>query len=126
MDSTFKKAERLKSNLAIKGLLDQGKTLSSFPLKIFWNSVEDPGQKFPVKVAILVPKKRFPRAVDRNLMKRRIRESYRQNKQPLYESLNKSDLKLLIVIMLLSDEIMTFSKVESSLKDLLIKLSKNI
>ena len=126
MDSTFKKEERLKSNLSIKGLLDQGKTLSSFPLKIFWNSVEDPEQKFPAKVAILVPKKRFPRAVDRNLMKRLIRESYRQNKQPLYELLNKSDLKLLLVIMILSDEIMTFAKVESSLKDLLMKLSKNI
>ena len=126
MDSTFKKEERLKSNLSIKGLLDQGKTLSSFPLKIFWSSVEDPGQKFPARVAILVPKKRFPRAVDRNLMKRRIRESYRQNKQPLYDLLNKSDLKLLLVIMILSDEIMTFAKVESSLKDLLMKLSKNI
>lgn len=126
MDSTFKKEERLKSNLSIKDLLDQGNTISSFPLKIFWNSVEDPGQKFPAKVAILVPKKKFPRAVDRNLMKRRIRESYRQNKQPLYELLNKSDLKLLLVIMILSDEILTFAKIESSLKDLLLKLSKHI
>ena len=126
MDSTFRKEERLKSNLAVQNLIKQGQSLSSFPFKIYWKSVEDPGQKFPARVAISVPKKKFRRAVDRNLMKRRIREAYRKNKHPLYDFLIKSDLKVIIVVLFLTDEFISYGRVESLLKSLLSKLISNI
>ena len=126
MDSTFKKEERLKSNLAVQDLLKQGHSVSIFPLKIYWKIVEDHGQKFPSQVAIAVPRKKFRRAVDRNLMKRRIRESYRKNKNLLYDFLIKSDLKVVMVILFLTDEFIPYEQIESGLKTLLSKLIINI
>lgn len=126
MDSTFRKEERLKSNLAVHALFNQGQSLSSFPFKIYWDITEDPAQEFPVKVAISVPKKKFRRAVDRNLMKRRIRESYRKNKHSLYDFLLKSDLKIVMVILFLADELIPYDRLESVLKTLFSKLIKNI
>ena len=63
---TFGKEERLKSNLTIQGLLKRGKAVSSFPLKIYWDFSPDSHQKYPVRAAITVPKRKFRRAVDRN------------------------------------------------------------
>ena len=126
MDSTFKKDERLKSSLAIQDLLKQGQTLSLFPLKIYWRTVVDAGQKYPARIAISVPKKKFRKAVDRNLLKRRIRESYRKNKQNLYESLELSDLKVNMLILFMSDEFAPYEEIAEKLKAILSKLILNI
>lgn len=126
MDSTFKKDERLKSSQAIQDLLKQGQSLSLFPLKIYWKTLVDTGQKFPVRTAIAVPKKKFRRAVDRNLMKRRIRESYRKNKHTLYESLNASGIKLNMLILFLADDFVPYEKIDQQLRNILLKLLVNI
>jgi ribonuclease P protein component len=126
MDSRFRKEERLKSNLAIQALLKKGRSLSSFPLKIFWIITEDPSQEFPVRVAVSVPRKKFRSAVDRNLLKRRIRESYRQNKHSLYDFLMQSDLKISMVILFLGDEFIPYDRLDSVVKSLFSKLIKNI
>jgi ribonuclease P protein component len=122
----FNKKERLKSNLSVQDLIRNGQTLSSFPLKLYWNKEDDPSQKYPVKMAVSVPKKKIRRAVDRNLLKRRIRESYRQNKCDLYDLLNQSDLKLLIVIMFIADDLTSYERIDSGLKNLFLKLIVNI
>ena len=100
--------------------------MSSFPLKIYWKTVVDPGQKYPAKVAIAVPRKKFRKAVDRNLLKRRIRESYRRNKHPLYEFLNKSDFKLRMVILFLSNEFMPYEQIDEIMRSMLSKLVQKI
>ena len=126
MDSTFKKYERLKSSLAIQDLLKQGQILSSFPLKIYWSIFAGSDQKSPVRVAISVPKKKFRRAVDRNLLKRRIRESYRQNKHGLHESLISSGCEVNMLILYLADEFSPYAEIDEKLKILLSKLILNI
>ena len=126
MDSTFRKEERLKNNLAIQDLIRHGHTVSSFPLKLYWKTVRDPLQKYPARIAISIPKKNFRRAVDRNLMKRRIRESYRKNKHFLNACLNEADLKALMVVLLVSNELMPYEIIESKLKVLLSKMMVDV
>ena len=126
MDSTFRKKERLKSNLAIQALFQHGQSLSFFPLRIYWKISEDTEQVCPARVAISVPKKKVRRAVDRNLIKRRIRESYRKNKHPLYDFLIQSDLKVILVILFLTDEFIPYDRIESSMKGILSQLIRNI
>ena len=120
------KEERLKNGLAIQDVLKNGSAVSEFPLKIYWSISWDHRQKFPVRVAIAVPKRRFKRAVDRNLMKRRIRESYRQNKHLIYDPLMKKDLKIVMIILFLSDEFIPFNNLYARTRELLRKLANNL
>lgn len=66
-------------------------------------------------MAVSVPKRLFKRAVDRNLLKRRIKEAYRLNKHGLYERVLQSDKKLHLLIQYHQKEIMDFRSIEASL-----------
>ncbi len=77
----------------------------------------------PVSMAVSVPKRLFKRAVDRNLLKRRIREAYRLNKLDLYALLEQKDQKLDLVIQYKHRQIESFQIIEEALKKALIKLS---
>ena len=126
MEFTLGKEERLKNNLSIQGLLKRGKTVSSFPLKIYWDYSPDPHQKYPVRAAITVPKRKFKRAVDRNLMKRRIREAYRLNKNMLYETLDQRNQKIQLIILLLSNEFIPYNQLEKRMREILLQLMNKL
>lgn len=119
---TLGKEERLKSNQSIQELLEHGRTVSSFPLKIYWHFSPDKQQKYPVRAAISVPKRKFRRAVDRNLMKRRLREVYRLNKDDLYQSLDQHQQKIQLIILFLSDEFIPYAQLENKMRDILRQL----
>lgn len=123
---TLGKEERLRSNLAIQELLKQGKSVYSFPLKIYWDFAPDLHQKYPARAAVIVPKRKFRRAVDRNLMKRRLREAYRLNKSILYEPLEERHQKIRLIILLLSDEFIPYSQLEQRMREILLQLTKKL
>lgn len=76
---TFQKEERLSREKLIQELFDKGSSFYLFPFKVF--VMPNPDQSCPFhQVMISVSKRNFKRAVDRNLLKRRIREAYRLNK----------------------------------------------
>lgn len=76
---TFLKSERLCSTLAISHLFNKGYTLYKHPVKIKWLPVKT-DNNHSVQVVISVSKSRFKRAVDRNRIKRLLRECFRLNK----------------------------------------------
>ena len=79
---TFRKAERLSKEKIIQELFEKGSSFYLFPFKVYCMPNRD-GQ-YPVhQVLVSVSKKNFKRAVDRNLIKRRMRESYRLQKHHL-------------------------------------------
>ena len=89
--SSFKKEERLCNIKLIEKLYHTGSSFLVYPFRIIWLSSET-NSEFPVQVLISVPKKKFKRAVDRNLLKRRIREIYRLHKSEyLFHFLNPLD-----------------------------------
>ncbi|HSI89549.1 MAG TPA: ribonuclease P protein component [Adhaeribacter sp.] len=75
----FPKAERLCSKKLIAQLFAGGSAFNLYPLRFVVLKAETPSEEFP-QVLISVSKKYFKRAVDRNRLKRQMREAYRLNK----------------------------------------------
>jgi ribonuclease P protein component len=120
---TFKKEERLCNKKLIEGLFHNGSSFLCYPYKASWLVVED-DMPFPAQVVIIVSKKRYKRAVDRNLVKRRIREAYRLNKnQHLYEALNGAGKRLILSISYIGKEIVPYDLMGKKMLKLLQQLS---
>ncbi len=80
-DYSFSKSEHLKSNKTIAALFEQGTSFVNFPLRVVWMPIESsPDSLMPLQVAFSVSKKSFKRAVDRNRIRRLLREAYRLQK----------------------------------------------
>ena len=92
---TFTKAERLSGKTKIDDLIKNGKSFNSFPFRIVW--LEVPENSEAMQIVISVPKRLFKKAVDRNRLKRIIREGYRKNKFLLHENLGGKKIHLLFI-----------------------------
>ena len=122
-DFSFKKRERLSGSKSISHLFNEGKSLSAFPVRILYTFGEGPP---PIKVAISVPKRLFKRAVDRNLLKRRIREAYRLNKPGFYSRLNEKNLRLNMVLQYQHHKIVDFHIIEAGIIRGMEKMIKQV
>ena len=135
---TFKKEERLSSKKLIDELFSTGSSFYLQPFKIFFASPEKIGTGLnipenvtlysgvaPARVLISVSKNNFKRAVDRNKIKRLIREAYRLNKKGLYESLEKKNKQLIIAILYTSKKIEPFSSIQQKLVAVLMRLAED-
>ena len=102
---TFRKRERMVSNLLIEALFEHGssQSVSAFPLRAVYQMIERREDHGPAQILISVPKKRFKHAVDRNRVKRQIREAYRRHKQVLWDCL-ADDKEMLVGFIWLSDK----------------------
>ena len=95
---TFTKEERLCSRKSLDLLFKNGSSFLLYPFRLSYLFVPEKSD-FPVQVVVNVSKKRFKRAHDRNLIKRRTREAYRLHKSTaLYPLLDHSDQTLLLSI----------------------------
>ena len=118
LNYSFPKKERLSGKKKIEELFKRG---SSFYLDAFYV------RHYPCtddldyhQVLISVSKRNFKRAVDRNLIKRRVREAYRQNKHHI-----SGIIPLYIGFVYLSKKILTFHEIQDQLIKCLKRLEKN-
>lgn len=115
---TFPKAEKLVGKKRIEGLFKKGSSFYLSDFRVRYQPSEDGDNVH--KVLITVSKRNFKRAVDRNLLKRRIREAYRLNKHLLA---HQREIKPLNVgFIYLSKRILTFQEIQ----DQLIKCLKRL
>ncbi|MHB1147800.1 MAG: ribonuclease P protein component [Lutibacter sp.] len=88
MKFTLGKEEKLKSRKLIEHLFAEGKRVKSFPLQLIYLQISHDSE-FPVKVGFSVPKRVVKLAVDRNRIKRMMREAYRLNKYLISEKIKE-------------------------------------
>jgi len=99
--------------------------LAAFPLRAVYIRKERAQDDAPVQVLVSVSKRHFKHAVDRNRVKRQVREAYRKNKQVLYESLPPTD-QLLLAFIWLSDGHRSSSEVEKRVVGLMQRIAEKL
>ena len=97
--NTFPLKEHLKSKKVIEQVYANGASVTSFPLRAVFIEQPVEAQEPTAAILINVAKKRFRHAVDRNLVKRRIREAYRTTKHKFVESLETENKKMAVAIL---------------------------
>ena len=97
--NTFPLKEHLKSKKTIEKLYAEGASVTAFPLRAVFIEQGAEEQEPQAVILISVAKKRFRHAVDRNLVKRRIREAYRTSKHPFVAALQNNGKKMAVAIL---------------------------
>jgi ribonuclease P protein component len=123
---TFKKEERLCNKRLIDKLFHNGSSFLCYPFRVSWLVNPEP-QSHPAQILFSVPKKRYKRAVDRNSVKRLMREAYRLHKQQyLYDALQQTDKRIIISVGYVGKEIEPYLFIEKKMLKLLTQLGNEL
>ena len=121
----FPKKQKLCGEKVIERLFANGKSISEKPFRAIWNFEKNNDQVF-VKSLIVVSKKRLKLAVERNVVKRRIKEAYRLQKKKLECFLESTSQQLNLAIIYQEEEILDYKTLEEKINLLLSRLIKEL
>lgn len=99
--------------------------MAVFPLRVVYMKVEATDLP-PVSILVSVPKKRFHHAVDRNRMKRLVREAYRLHKHILWKALEEKNFRLVVAFVCITDTLPSFQVVDRSVKKALTRMAEKV
>ena len=99
--------------------------MAAFPLRAVYINKERTSHDAPVQLLVSVPKKRFHHAVDRNRVKRQLREAYRHHKNLLIQAL-PADQQLLLAFVWLSDRHMPSNEIEKRVVSLMQRIAEKL
>ncbi|TDY13538.1 ribonuclease P protein component [Meridianimaribacter flavus] len=114
---TYNKKEKLKSKKLIEQLFAEGQSVSAYPLKLIYLPV-DFDDSILLKAGVTVSKRKFKNAVDRNRIKRLMREAYRLNKAVIF---NNITTQYALMILYIGNDGITFEVLDTKMKVLLNK-----
>ncbi len=120
----YGKKEKLKSRKQIEELFLNGKSFSSFPLRITYQFI--PSEESSLRVGVTAGKKYFKRAVDRNRIKRLIREAYRLQKNELVQTVKQKGQKGFLFFVYTGKAIPSFEVVKEAMNKCLKRLENSI
>lgn len=118
---SFPTKEKLKSKKLIGELFTDGNSVSSFPVKLIY--LPCTLKNTPLKVGVTVPKRNFKSAVDRNKIKRLLREGYRLNKHVIFNNIDK---EFALLFLYLGKKMPDYAEIEKSMIEVLAKFYKKV
>lgn len=122
----FPGTHRLKSRKILGRAFEDGdvKPHKAWPLlmKIVPEKLPKP---VPTQAAFAVSKRRFPRAVDRNRIKRLLREAWRHERHPLESHLKKAGVQWAIVFIFVGQEMPDAQRCRKALQQLIKKATSS-
>lgn len=121
----YSKNEKLKSEKEIKELFEKGINLFSFPIKVSFLIIEI-NNKSVCKTMFIASKKRYPKAYQRNRIKRILREAFRLSKTDFYSNLNNYNCSIHLSISFVGKNEIILPEIQKNLNLILSKIIKHI
>lgn len=121
---TLRPFEKLKSRKLIERVFKEGKSFNDFPFRVIYLFTDD-NTSF-LQMGFAVSSKTFKRAVDRNRIRRLMREAYRLQKKPLQNILKQKQKSIVAFIVFTGKELPVFSDTKVKILSLLQRLEKMI
>jgi ribonuclease P protein component len=121
---TFCKEERLCNKEHIFLLQKAAKVFYDYPFTVKWMEIID-GKESGILILPAVPKRNFKKAVDRNKIKRYIREAYRLNKEYLVKKVIGHHKNIIIMLLYSGKKIVTYKETESKIILILQQIADN-
>ena len=118
----FPKIEKLKSTKDLDELFGGGKSIHEPPIRAIYKKKAEKST-VALSVGVSAPKKLIKLAVNRNLIKRRMREAYRLNNYQLKQTLKDSDIQLNLMFVYTSKQLLSYSEIEDKIKVILNRLN---
>ena len=116
-------SSRLKRKKLFDEVFATGKSIRTAHISVFYKETVLP-EGVNLQAAFTASKRKFKKAVDRNKLKRLMREAYRTQRNPLELELKASKRQIAVVFVYTSTLIIPFSEVKTSINNLLQKLEK--
>jgi len=125
----FRKHERLKSRKTISELFAKSQSFGQYPLRIIWDekiNTDQTPNTFPAQVCVSVPKRNFKKAVHRNRIRRQVSESYRLQKDALYDAIltHKPQSNFAIVLMFTSKTMTSYQDIHNAISSIFRRFEK--
>jgi ribonuclease P protein component len=111
---TFCKEERLCNRNHIFSLQKEGQAFFNYPITVKWMEVSDLKQ-ISVQFLPVVSKRNFKKAVQRNKIKRLLREALRLNKIKITDIAQKKSKRIVIMLLYSGKKIVTFKELETKI-----------
>ena len=119
---TFSRHQRLKSKLILASLFEKGSFFVSKPLQ-FKYIIED-ADVCSIQAGFSVPKRRFKRAVDRNRIKRLMREVHRLNQASWMDMFHESPKKISVLYIYAKNNKPTLDEIDAAMQGFYKALAK--
>lgn len=120
---TLGRQERLKSRKLLEQLFRQGQTIFVHPLKVYYRAADLPAG-IRLQAGFGVSSRTFKKAVDRNRIKRLMRESYRLQKSGLQAVIENSNARLAVFFLYTARELPEFGLIKEKMETVLERLEK--
>ena len=117
---TLKKIERLKSRKSIEQIFSAGNNFFIYPFKVHY-TISSPGKDI-LQMGVAVSTRNFKKAVDRNRIKRLIREAYRLQKNTLQQKLVSKQKGMQLFFVYVGKEMPVFTPLHEKLRLILDRL----
>jgi len=125
VDRHFRKDERLCGEIRTEKLFSAGKGFIVYPLRVVYR-IPEPDEVVPVRILLSVPKKKIRLAVNRNRIKRLLRETYRNQKHFFVAEMEKKGIRLHVGFVYLSNEMPSFHELEEKMAAALRRIHSGI